>query len=198
MSKEYRSFRSDVPFEIDKKGKKWWQFRKMDRKEYGKTAFNYTVIGIVFSTLISSTIFGAFTLIGLLSAVIWLILTILEKFKVSTKVTKEKEVDIPSFKEDAGRKETVIAKSHGKYLYVGISIFIISALFVWLYVMPILAKRHCNSVASDASMIRVSRTPLADIRDNIPPHLVRKEPTSEYDQDKYDFEYVKCLRSWGI
>lgn len=194
MDHKHRSFRVEVPFPIDGKNKKWWQFRKMDREEYGKTAINYTLVGLIFGTLISNTIFGVFTLIGLLCGSIWLVWTIFNKFQADDS-TNQNGDSHPAHK--VSRVKFFTGKLHGKKVRIGVVIFITIMLLALLYFRPILSKRHCDSFALSKSIIKPRQinleNPNSRYRDLIPTNL-----ETRYDESQYDFEYIRCLRRLGI
>jgi hypothetical protein len=65
--------------------KKWYEFRKMDRREFGYTAIVALLAGGIFSSLggsITLDIFGGvLSLAGLACGIIWIILAIRSKIK---------------------------------------------------------------------------------------------------------------------
>jgi len=57
--------------------KKWWQFRKMDRREYGYTA----VVGWLGGYIIGGVVGEVLALAGFVCGVVWIVLTIQEKLR---------------------------------------------------------------------------------------------------------------------
>lgn len=194
MDHKHRSFRVEAPFPIDGKNKKWWQFRKMGREEYRKTAINYTLIGLIFSTLISNTIFGVFTLIGLLCGSIWLVWTIFDKSQAGNSTNQSGDFHSA---DKMSRVKFFTDKLHAKKVRLGVVLFITIMLLALLYFRPILSKRYCDSFALSKSIIKPHQTnlenPNSRYRDLIPPSL-----ETRYDESQYEFEYIRCLRRLGI
>ena len=61
--------------ENKEKNKKWWNVRKMSKREYGQTA----LVGLLGGYLIGGVIGDVVTLAGLVSAIVWIIQTIKQK-----------------------------------------------------------------------------------------------------------------------
>lgn len=77
MDKKHKSFRPSFFEPTNKEKKKWYQFTKMDRREYGYTAIVGLLAGGVFQNSIVGSVLG---LVGLVSAICWIVLTIKHKF----------------------------------------------------------------------------------------------------------------------
>jgi lipid-A-disaccharide synthase-like uncharacterized protein len=76
MNNQNKSFQ--LTFDQSTTNKKWWQIRKMSKKEYGRTFWVGILAGYVLSTyygVIGDALFVA----GLISGVVWIILTIKSK-----------------------------------------------------------------------------------------------------------------------
>lgn len=71
MDNKNKSFHLDYFNPIEKR--KWYQFRKMDRREFGYTA----ILGLLAGAVLGNNIIGgALGFAGLVSAICWIILTI--------------------------------------------------------------------------------------------------------------------------
>lgn len=70
--------------------KNWWQLKKMDRREYGNTAIVGLLAGYAFNLSGSPALVGiigdTLALVGLLSGIVWIFLTIKEKISGKNKV----------------------------------------------------------------------------------------------------------------
>ncbi len=81
MDKKYKSFHLSFYESTNKEKRKWYQFRKMDKREYGYIAIVGLLAGGVFQNSIIGSVLG---LAGFISGIYWIVLTIksyLEKSK---------------------------------------------------------------------------------------------------------------------
>jgi hypothetical protein len=79
MNNQYKSFRI-TPTIPNPDGKKWWQFRKMSRDQYGRAFWICILLVYVLPMIgLGGIIPSAFVLGGLVSGIIWIILTIKSK-----------------------------------------------------------------------------------------------------------------------
>ena len=65
-----------------KEKKKWWQYRKMERKEYGYTA----LLGLLAGGIIRGVIGDTLATAGMVCGIIWIVKTI--QFKIKEKKIK--------------------------------------------------------------------------------------------------------------
>ncbi len=84
MDEKHKSFRPSF-FEPTNK-RKWYEFTKMDRREYGYTAIVGLLAGGIFQNSIIGSVLG---LAGFVSAIRWTVLTIKPYLKKSKQFSNE-------------------------------------------------------------------------------------------------------------
>lgn len=74
-----KSIKQKTFFRQAEDNKKWWQLRRMNKKEYGYTAVLGLLVGVITinqGPLIIKVIGGILNLVGLICGIIWIIKTI--------------------------------------------------------------------------------------------------------------------------